>query len=214
MDKGFAITYFGALFAIMNPLVNLPIFLGLTGDMSVAEQRRTALQVTFYCAISCAIVGLGGQQILSFFGITVDDFRVAGGIVLAGIALHMLNGSGSPAHEGSNSEKGHQEATENIAFYPMTFPMIVGPGGITTLVIFLQQAKSPADYISYSVVTALVIGMLGVTLFFSSAIGKRLSVTMRVIMQRIMGMILLAISVSMIAAGLKALLPGLASAAS
>lgn len=212
MDQAFGVTYFGALFAIMNPLVNLPIFLGLTGGLSVAEQRRTALQVTAYCAIASAIVGLAGHQILTFFGITVDDFSVAGGIVLAGIALHMLNGSGSPAHEGSTEEKPHQEATENIAFYPMTFPMIVGPGGITTLILFLQRASTPANYIAYALVTATVIGLLGVTLYFSAAIGRRLSATLRVIMQRLMGMILLAISVGMIANGAMALLPGLGQA--
>jgi multiple antibiotic resistance protein len=210
LDSVFGIKYFGALFAIMNPLIDLPVFLGLTAGTSVMEQRRIALRVTAYCAVACTIVGLAGQQILGFFGITVDDFRVAGGIVLAGIALHMLNGSGSPAHEGSKQEKPHQDASDDIAFYPMTFPMIVGPGGITTLVVFLQQAKGPADYLTYVLVTALVIALLGITLYFSAAIGRRLSATLRVIMQRLMGMILLAISVSMIADGAKSLLPGLA----
>lgn len=209
MDAAYGIKYFGALFAIMNPLVNLPIFLSLTNGMPLDEQRRTALQVTAYSVIVCAVVGIGGQQILTFFGITVDDFRVAGGVVLAGIALHMLNGKGSPAHEGSAQEQPHLEATENIAFYPMTFPMIVGPGAITTLVIFLQQAKSGVDYFTYAVATGAILAMLGVTLWFSAAIGRRLSATLRVIMQRLMGMILLAIAVEMIAAGVKALLPGL-----
>ncbi|MEM8571159.1 MAG: MarC family protein [Pseudomonadota bacterium] len=212
MDQTYTITFFGALFAIMNPLVNLPIFLGLTQGLDPAEQRKTALMVTLYCAIACAIVGIGGQQILGFFGITVEDFRVAGGIVLGSIALHMLNGSGSPAHEGSHQEKEHLETTENVAFYPMTFPIIVGPGGITTLIVFLQQAKTPADYISYAGVVTAVIALLGIVLYFSAAIGRRLSGTLRVIMQRLMGMILLAIAVSMMAAGLTALFPGLASA--
>jgi multiple antibiotic resistance protein len=211
VDSAFGIKYFGALFAVMNPLVNLPIFLGLTGQMSPAEQRHTALQVTAYCAMTCAVVGLAGQQILAFFDITVDDFRVAGGVVLAGIALHMLNGSGSPAHEGSRQEQAHLDASENIAFYPLTFPMIVGPGGITTLIVFLQQARTPAHHVVYVLVTALVIAMVGAALYFSTAIGRRLSATLRVIMQRLMGMILLAIAVGMMAEGAKALLPGLAA---
>jgi multiple antibiotic resistance protein len=91
----------------------------------------------------------------------------------------------------------------------MTFPMVVGPGTITTLVVFLQQAQTPADHLVFAlVVAAMLLAMLAV-LYFAGSIGTHLSATLRVIMQRLMGMILLAISVDMLVAGLKALLPGL-----
>ncbi|MCB1498651.1 MAG: NAAT family transporter [Bauldia sp.] len=209
MAQGFGVAFFGALFAIMNPLLNLSVFLSLTSTYSPAEQRRAAISVTLYSTIMCAVVAVVGPQILTFFGISVDDFRVAGGIVLAGIALNMLYSGGSSVHQGSPGEN-VQDPRDDIAFYPMTFPMIVGPGTITTLVVFIHQTKTVTDMLVYAGIVAAILAILGVVLYFSAAIGSRLSATLRVIVSRLMGMILLAIGVSMIAAGLKALLPGFA----
>lgn len=209
MDQGFGLTFFGALFAIMNPLVNLPLFLSLTDGAAPEERRRTGMAVAFYSAVMCLAIALVGPEILRFFGITVDDFRVAGGLVLAGIALGMLNGGGNAAHEGAPGEKVRQPR-ENVAFYPLTFPMVVGPGTITTLIIFLREATTAQDKMIYAAVVASILVMLGIVLYFAAAIGARLSATLRVIMSRLMGMILLAIAVSMLVAGLKALFPGLA----
>src|SRR4051794_12640728 len=124
MPDAFAIRFFGALFAIMNPLVTLPIFLSLTHNVGLAAQRRTALLVAGYSAVMCAVIAVTGMRILAFFGIDIEDFRIAGGLVLAGIALSMLNGGGNPAHEGSSTEKAQQTDVEGVAFYPLTFPMV------------------------------------------------------------------------------------------
>lgn len=209
MESSFGVTFFGALFAIMNPLVNLPLFLSLTAGYDPAEQRRAGMAVTFYSTIMCAVIALVGPQLLEFFGVTVDDFRVAGGLVLAGIAFTMLNGGGNAAHEGGSAEK-VQQPHESIAFYPMTFPMVVGPGTITALIVFLREATTDEARLVYAGVVLSVLLMQGVVLYFASAIGARLSATLRVIMSRLMGMILLAIAVGMLVAGLRALFPGLA----
>ena len=148
-------------------------------------------------------------EILAFFGVSIDDFRIAGGLVLAGIALSMLNGGGNPAHEGSPTEKAQQSDVDGVAFYPLTFPMVVGPGTITTLVVFAQEARTPANYVAYVAIIAAMLALLLVVLWFSAAIGTHLSKTLRVIMQRLMGMILLAIAVGMLMDGIRALLPGL-----
>lgn len=210
MHASFGFTFFGALFAIMNPLVTLPLFLSLTASQSPADQRRTALAVTLYAAVMCAVVALAGQMILDFFGIGVDDFRVAGGLVLAGIALNMLSGAGNPAHEGSRAEAAHAQSVSSVAFYPLTFPMVVGPGTITTVLVFAQQASTPTQNVAYALVVTAMLALLGLVLWFAPVIGMHLSATLRVIMSRLMGMILLAISVAMMAAGIRALFPGLA----
>ena len=135
----------GAFFAIMNPFVNLPLFLSLTQDQDAATQRRTAVRTTISSAVMCAVVLLLGATILRFFGIGVDDFRIAGGIVLLIISLSMLNGSGSSAHEGSAQEKEQHDAVagsrNDVAFDPMTFPILVGPGTIATIIVIQSQAR-------------------------------------------------------------------------
>ncbi|MCT8160941.1 MarC family protein [Pseudoruegeria sp. SHC-113] len=213
MSETFFISMFGALFAVMNPFVNLPIFLGLTEGESVAAQRRAAVQIALYTAIMCAVVAVAGAAILKFFGISVDAFRLAGGLVLGQIGLNMLNGSSSHSHHGTLSEQKEQAEVENIAFFPMTFPMLVGPGTITTLILFSDKADSLQNAVAYALVVAVVIGLLAGTFWFAGSIGKHMTVTMRVIMSRIMGMILMAIAAGMITEGLKVLLPGLAGAA-
>lgn len=201
---------FGAFFAIMNPFVNLPIFLALTAGFTVAQQRTLAFKITVFSAIMCVVILFSGQKIIGFFGITVDQFRIAGGIVLAHIAWSMLNGSSIASHHGTDEEKGQMADLSALAFYPITFPMIVGPGTIATLIIYTSHAKGIEDLFAIGGIVGLILAMLFVVLFFASFFGKVLSDTMRVIMTRLMGMILLAISVEMVVAGVKAVLPGLA----
>lgn len=214
MDMAFAAKFLGALFAIMNPLVNLPIFLALTEGNAVAEQRKTATIITLYTAVMCAVIAVAGSAIIGFFGVTVDSFRVAGGLVLLGIALSMLNGKPITAHERAQHEKNAEDtandaSSDDIAFYPMTFPMIVGPGTIATLIIYSTQARGFPEYIAFGAVLAAILVALFLVLFFAATIGKLLSARMRVVMTRLMGMILAAIAVEMVFNGAKVMLPGL-----
>ncbi len=210
MDKAELIKAFGAFFAIMNPFVNLPIFLAVTKGYSIAKQRTLAVKILFFSAIMCTIILMAGNAIIGFFGITVDEFRIAGGIVLVQIAWSMLNGQPVSSHQGSKDEQDHLSDLSALAFYPITFPMIVGPGTIATLIIYSGHAQTVPERIEIGGIVAIILVMLFVVLFFASSFGKVLSDTMRVIMTRLMGMILLAIAVSMLVNGLKVVLPGLA----
>lgn len=200
LDTGLFARALGALF-----------FLSTTEGSGAASMRRTALATSVYATGVLAVVGLGGQAILGFFGITVDDFRVAGGLVLLLIGLGMLNGQENTAHDRTPEERAKSgDGGDTIAFYPMAFPMIVGPGTITTVLIFVGQAHTAAERLSVGLAAALVLAALTVVLAFASTIGHYMSQTLRVITTRVMGMVLAAIAAAMIAAGLKALLPGLA----
>ncbi|MFV0386115.1 MarC family protein [Paracoccus sp. (in: a-proteobacteria)] len=210
MENALFIKALGGMFAIMNPFVALPLFLAATDGYSEARQRNTGLRVAGYAAGMCAIIAISGAAVLKFFGISVDDFRVAGGLVLMAIAMGMLGGGGNPGHEKPAAETAESDAQGDISFYPMAFPMIVGPGTITAIIVFMGEAKNAAGVISVAVAIGIVLAALTVVLWFSSNIGRHMSQTLRVIMTRLMGMVLAAIAVSMIAAGAKALLPGLA----
>ena len=121
----------------MNPFAALPMFLSLTVGYDSGQQRRTAVRVVLYTLVMALVVMVGGQAVLSFFGVGIDAFRVAGGIVLMLIALGLLNGA-SPVHSGTEPEQ-HQQAVRaqvsDVAFYPMTFPMLMGPGTLTSLIV-------------------------------------------------------------------------------
>ena len=165
----------GAFFAIMNPFVNLPLFLSLTQEQDAATQRRTAVRTTISSTVMCAVVLLLGATILRFFGI---------GVVAAG--------------------------GNDVAFYPMTFPILVGPGTIATIIVIQSQAQGLGGHAAVAAALAAVLAALGIVLYFSASIGARLSMTMRTIMTRLMGMILASIAVQMIVVGIQHLFPGLA----
>lgn len=209
MDQAELAKAFGAFFAIMNPFINLPIFLSLTDGYSVSQQRSLALKIALFSGIMCGIILVAGQQIIAFFGISVDEFRIAGGIVLAGIAWSMLNGSGIASHQLSSDEQSHMQDLSRLAFYPITFPMVVGPGTIATLIIYAGHSTGLEGLLFLGGVVGSIIFLLFVVLFFAAQIGKMMSQTLRVITTRLMGMILLAISVDMVIAGLTAVLPAL-----
>ncbi len=209
-DTTFAVSMLGALFAVMNPFVNLPFFLTLTDGQTAAERRATAVRVAFASAVACALVALAGSALLGFFGISIDAFRVAGGLVLATIGFQMLNGAESSSHHGTAGERAAAPPpAATIAVYPMTFPMVVGPGTIATLVLYAHEASTTTERIEYAAVVGAVLLALLVVLMAANAIGTRMSQTLRTVMTRVMGMILVAIAVGMVAAGVAALFPGL-----
>ncbi|MCP5345182.1 MAG: MarC family protein [Pseudomonadales bacterium] len=212
MEEAELIKAFGAFLAIMNPFVNLPIFLAMTEGYAVSDQRQLATRIALYAACMCAIILFAGHQIIAFFGITIDQFRIAGGIVLAHIAWSMLNGNNVSSHHGSDEEQSTMKDLSGLAFYPITFPMIVGPGTIATIIIYAGHASSLSQTLEVAAVVGVILVLLFVVLFFASAIGRVLSNTMRVITTRLMGMILLSIAVAMLVAGLSAVFPFLAAA--
>lgn len=215
MESALFIKAMGGMFAIMNPFVALPLFLAATDGYTEARQRATGLRVAVYATGMCAVIAASGSVVLEFFGISVDDFRVAGGMVLMAIAMAMLRGGGNPGHEKPAKDSAESADTVDatagdISFFPLAFPMIVGPGSITAIIVFMGEAKDPAGVIAVLTAIGITLVALALVLWFAPNIGRHMSQTLRVIMTRLMGMILAAIAVSMIAAGLKGLLPGLA----
>ena len=210
MDYSLLASAFGAFFAIVNPFVNLPLYLALTSDYSITDQRKLALKVTIYSTIICMILLVLGKNIIGLFGVSIDGFRIAGGLILAGISWSMLHGLAITPHHGSDAEQDHLAELSNLAFYPITFPMIAGPGTMATIIIFTGQSTGYKALITIGVVIIAVLLLLFVVFYFASYFDKILSDKMKFIMTRIMGMILLAISVEMTIAGPKSVLPGLA----
>lgn len=210
METTLAVGFFGALFAIMNPVTNLPVFLSVTQSLSAADQRKIAVKTALYCLILGGVFASVGSQALGLFGITVDHLRVAGGLVVLMIGLNMLNGGESSSHHGTEGEKQAYPAPETVAFYPLAFPILVGPGTITTLILYAHHVTKPLQALVYAGVYVGVVALLLITFWNAAWLAERLSDNARVIMSRFMGMILSAIAISMIADGLKALLPGLA----
>lgn len=209
MDFAFAAKVFAALFAIMNPIANLPIFLSLTSGMSQQEQRRTGVLVVATVSVGCFVSAVAGSAILGFFGLDVDHFRLAGGLIVLLIALSMLHGGESATHGGSGEEKAGFNTASNVAFYPMAIPILLGPGTISALIVYSHDAEGAGGYLALGAGMAAFLVLLGATLIGAPFISRILSPTVMSVTKRLMGMVLAAIAMEMLVASLRSLFPGL-----
>jgi multiple antibiotic resistance protein len=210
MDQVLFLKLFAALFAIMNPIANLPVFLSLTADKGEGFQRKVALTLLISLSIGSVVIGLSGDIILKVFGISLDAFRLAGGFLILLIALNLISGEKSKSHHGTDKERAHHEEQENPAIYPLTVPILLGPGSISTMIIFRGQVTGTSEEIAYVAAIAAAVGVLIVTFFAAPYLSRFLGQTATSVMSRLMGMILAAIAMEMMTGSLKVLLPGLA----
>jgi multiple antibiotic resistance protein len=201
-------SFIAALFSMTNPIGNIGVFAGMTADRSGAE----ALKIAWSCAVSVAITLLivtwAGPQLLSFFGITVDSLRAAGGLIVLLIGLHMLFNKSE--HKQSAAEVEDAQTRPSIAVVPLSIPIVAGPGTMATVLVTAQQNATVISKIEISVVIAVFSVLIGVLFSFASPIAKLIGESGMGVVTRVMGMILTAIAMGMLAEGLKAMLPGLA----
>jgi multiple antibiotic resistance protein len=197
-----------ALFAIMNPFGAIPIFLSLTADNTPAERRRIGAVAALAVLVALLTTALVGQHVLSFFGISIGAFRTAGGLIILVLALSMLHGRQSSVHH-SPVEQQDGEAKDDPAVFPLAIPLIAGPGSIATVILYSGQAPGLAGYVVIGATIALLCLVLGLALRLAAPLSGLLGPTGMNVATRLMGMLLAAIAVEMIAAGMVDLFPAL-----
>lgn len=209
MHTSYFASFFVSIFAITNPVGNLAIFIGLTSDYTRSQQRKTALVTGFAVLISLLLSLWLGIAILDAFGISVSAFEVAGGLIILLIGLSMLRAKKS---EMSHSDKEHSAALDrpSVAVIPMAIPIVAGPGAMTTVIIAAKNFSSLGDKFILSGECLAMALIIAVIFFFAGFIGKVLGPSGVKITSRIMGLILAAIAISMMAEGLRGLFPVLA----
>lgn len=199
---------FIGLLAIVNPVGTIPIFLDACRDMTEAERKRTT-NLTFFTVLSVLwVVLFSGEHILSFFGITINSFRVAGGILLFTMALSMLHAKVSRAKQ-TQEEADDLENKDSVAIVPIGIPLLAGPGAISTVIVYAHQYRDAVDYIISACIVLLVSVIVWICLRLSPHVRQILGQTGINIITRIMGLIMAAIGVEIIASGIKGMFPAL-----
>ena len=136
-----AATVFMGFFAIMNPIANTSIFLGLTTGDDAATKRQVARNALLLTFIIIVIVAVMGKLLFQLFGITLPAFRITGGILIFFIGLQMLQGTHSKVHKPSNSDlRKSRDAELAIAVSPLAIPILAGPGTIATAMNFASAS--------------------------------------------------------------------------
>ncbi len=201
-----------ALLAIVNPIGAVPFFLAFTQGLSRAQRQRTLRVSAFSALCVIAVSGVAGLQIIGFFGISIASFQVGGGMLLLISSLHMLNAQ--PAESGRDDLAEGQtraDAGVSIAVVPLTIPLLTGPATISTVVIYAEKTRT---FLEHAVLVGygVVIGLATYAAFAASGrIARVLGRTGINVMTRLMGLILAAMAVELLADGLVKLFPILAS---
>ncbi|BBP05002.1 UPF0056 inner membrane protein [Sulfuriferula plumbiphila] len=202
------IKYLVGIFAILNPLGAIPIYLSLTADRRPREMHRTAAKAAVAVAVILILAVWAGDALLSFFGIGLPAFRIAGGLLVLLIAIAMFHAKTSPARQ-TDAEQTEAESKNDIAVVPLAIPLLAGPGAISLAIVDAHQAGSWPDKLVFSLGIVGVAAIVWVVLRLAEPIGERLGTAGLNIATRVMGLILAAMAVQFMADGLLALFPGL-----
>ncbi|MDP3677728.1 MAG: MarC family protein, partial [Methylotenera sp.] len=189
-----------ALFAIVNPIGSVPIFISATNGWSNYDRAKTAKTVAFTVFIVLAVSAFLGDTILHFFGVTIPSFQVGGGILLMLIAISMMHGKQSGTRQTPEEAQTLAER-EVIAIVPLSIPLLAGPGAISNMIIAAQQNSSFIGHLSLVIPIFVICISIWLVLRLSVAISNRLGTIGINIVTRLMGLILAAMAVEFIAHG-------------
>ncbi len=196
-------TVFMGFFAIMNPIANVPIFLGLTDDDDQQTTKAVALRSLMLTFLIIAIFSVAGKLIFEMFGITLPAFRITGGLLVLLIGFNMLQGDHSSVHQLNEEDtRKSKEAALSVAVSPLAMPLLAGPGTIATAMNFSAQGGLVG-----MVVTIAAFAVLCVITYVLFIYGKKFVAFIGAgalgVITRMMGLILAVIGMQMVIEGLR-----------
>jgi multiple antibiotic resistance protein len=190
----FDVGLFGAVFVtlvvIMDPLGNVPLFLGLTAGRTNNRRRKLAWQAVLVSLAVISLFALLGRQILTYLGIGIPALQGAGGLLLLLVALELLTDKADDPSEVDNV---------NVALVPLGTPLLAGPGAIVATIVFVQKSHTLADRSAIAAGIVAVHLLVFLSLFFSVAITRVIRESGIVLLTRISGLLLSAIAVQLVA---------------
>lgn len=199
---------FISLFAILDPIGMIPVIILFTASLSPQKRAQAGrlASLTVCCILLVAL--LVGEPLLAFFGISINSFRVAGGILLMLMSITMLQGNvykPTPSIEGGLD----MEATASNAIVPLSTPLLAGPGSISAVIVDANKAHSIEHYLIMSLVIILLSLSVWLTFLVAPWVERRMGKVGIDVFTRLMGLVLAAIAVEFIASGARGLFPAL-----
>ena len=196
----FGLLCFTSFFTLINPLSTMPVFMTMTAVLTEKERTRTARKASIVALITIIIFALSGQLLFKFFGISVNSFRVVGGVIFFIMGMDMLQ-----ARLGQVKIKDSEVKTyvNDISVTPLAIPMICGPGAITNSIVLMEDASTLTRKIILFGTILVVMFITYLVFYSSSRILKILGQTGINVMMRLMGLIVMVIAVEFFFSGLK-----------
>ena len=198
------IKIFVVLFVVVEPLSLVPMFGALTRGGSERYRRKMALKSTFLATIILLVFALSGNWFLAAMGITLDAFKIAGGLLLFMISLDMVFARQSGVRSTTVREQEEARYKEDISVFPLAFPLIAGPGAMATLLLLVGEVQG--DPLMFAGLLGILLFVLALTLLFmllTPLVMRVLGVTGANVISRLLGVVLVALSVQYVVDGVK-----------
>lgn len=194
---------FMSFFAIMNPISNLPAYMALVADDSQKISRKIAFKSLLIAFIIVTVFVFSGDLIFKVFGITIVSFRIAGGILVAVIGYHMINGNHSPSYKGMEQQAVNSDPM-SIAISPLAMPLFAGPGTITTALSLANGGlrNQLITVVAFALLCVITYLLLRSAKQIAGFLGKNL---MKII-TKMMGLLLFSIGIQMIIVSVQTLI--------
>ncbi len=204
-----SVNFFVALFALIDPIGNVPVFAAATVGATPAGRRRLAIYIALFSLVFLTLIYISGLSLLRFFGISLSAFRIAGGILLFLLGLDMARNDFTARFtdlandEGPISTGAYAKQRFERLIVPFAMPLLIGPGAISTVVIYASEAKAygVAGLGAGFGVIALVSGLIVPFFWTTSLVSRLLGRIGMTIVVRVLGLILCAMAVQFIIAG-------------
>ena len=200
-----SLKFFVVFFVVVDPVSLIPLFTGLTAGANPAFKRRMALQAVAISAVILLLFAVGGAAFLQLMGISLEAFRIFGGLLLFLLALEMVFARESGART-SSDEAAESRRRADISVFPLAFPFIAGPAALTTILLWFGRVQLPAQaglFAGLIAAAALVLAIVLALLFVAEPLMRVIGVTGANVASRILGVILGALAVQFVLDGLR-----------
>ncbi|MEX1382814.1 MarC family protein [Lutibacter sp.] len=199
---------FTSFFTLINPLSSMPVFMTMTVNLSPKMRRKTAKKATLVAFFTLLIFAFSGQILFNFFGISVNSFRIVGGVIFFAMGWDMLQAR--LAHMKHTDDENKIDAyVDDISITPLAIPMICGPGAITNAIVLMEDAVTVPQKILLVSIIAVVLILTYLIYVGGSKIIGFLGETGNKVMMRLMGLIVMVIAVEFFFSGLKPIILGM-----
>jgi multiple antibiotic resistance protein len=205
-----AVALFVGLFVLTHPFGNFAIFLGLTANQSLEEQKRTAMKTSVASLVIALVSLFFGSSVLAFFGLTIPALQVAGGLIFLTMGMKMVGGE-EGGEENNEKDVDSLETKGDPSVVPLALPMIMGPGVIVGMISFANNSLGEgftAGHIGAIVGTVLAVLVVWLVLRASPWLATKMSPASIQLITQLTGIIVLGIGVLMGSAGLVEIFPG------
>lgn len=197
MDAAFIATVFGTLFAIINPVGNVPIFEAVTDGFDRKMKLQVAKKAMLYSAGVLIGFGLFGNYIFDIFGITIPAFKVMGGLLIFYLGFNMVEGQ-MTTHKVTEDQT---DTAISVAIVPLTIPLYAGPGSIATTMVLISQSQGTVDLMIVFVAIVVILLMAYLLITKAEILFKKLGRSGSIAFTRIMGVLLAGMGISFIISG-------------